>query len=70
MTEGRDVALLLQFEAHAIDAAGGIDRQNKREVDRLAAFPLRGCRTDYEGENKERECAPVQAATRCIAAPA
>ena len=34
-SERRDIALLLQFETVLIDAAGGVDRQRKLEIDRL-----------------------------------
>ena len=62
MTERRDVSLLLQFEAHLIDAARGIDCKHQREIDRLAAAALRGGGTDGgkredKGE-KNRERAP------------
>ena len=70
VAERRHIALLLQFEAHLIDAAGRIDREHEREIDLLAGVALlRGSGCDEE-ENCERECAPDQAATRCIAAPA
>ena len=46
MAERRDVALLLQFETHLVDAARGIDREHEREIDGLAALPLRGSGTE------------------------
>ena len=70
MPKRRDITLLLQLEAHLIDAAGGIDREHEREVDRLAGVALLRAGGRDEEENCEREYAPDQAATRCIAAPA
>ena len=70
MAERRDIALLLQLEAHLIDAAGSIDREHEREVDLLAGIALLRAGGCDEEENCKRECAPDQAATRCIAAPA
>ena len=46
MTERGDVALLLQFEAHLVDTAGGIDREHQREIDGLPGAALRGGGTD------------------------
>ena len=52
MAKRRDVALLLQFEAHAIDAAGGVDGEDEGEIDGLPAFALRGSRT---GDNDKKQ---------------
>jgi hypothetical protein len=71
----RHVALLLQLEAHLIDAARGIDCKHQREIDRLAAAALRRGRTDgderEDKREKDRERAPglfaavSSAARRC-----
>jgi hypothetical protein len=70
VAERRDVALLLQFEAHLIDAARGIDREHQRKVDGLPGRALRGGGVDQGRKEQQRKNAPDQAATRCIAAPA
>jgi len=54
MPERRDVALLLQFEAHAIDAAGGIDGEHEREVDGLGRLRGDG---ESEGNGEYNEAA-------------
>ena len=70
MAERRDIALLLQFEANLIDAAGSIDREHESKIDLSAGIALLRAGGCGEEENCKRECAPDQAATRCIAAPA
>jgi len=48
VAERRDVALLLQFEPHLIDAARSVHREHQRKIDRLPGRTLRGRRADED----------------------
>jgi hypothetical protein len=70
VAERRRIALLLQLEAHPVDAARGVDREHERKVDgRRVRRLLRGGRRREDEEECER-VPQLHAATRCIAAPA
>ena len=62
VTEGRDIAALLQVKTDLIDAAGGIDREHELQVDR----GLRG-RGQWrgEGEHRRRNRGQEEAASHC-----
>ena len=64
MAERRDVALLLQFEAHLIDAARGIDREHERKVDRLA-MPARVARRRRAEEAEKQQDAAKRVTRDC-----
>ena len=50
VTEGRDVAALLQIKTDLIDTAGGIDREHELEVDH------RLCRRRHAGGKRQQQC--------------
>ena len=56
VTEGRDIAALLQIEADLIDAARGIDREHEMQVDRgLRRQRGRRGESDHRRRNRGQE---------------